>query len=63
MGEFKVSIKDGVLVVEIPVASEMHPSASGKNLIVASTHGPARTSVDVNGKPLMVNLNAYIKNG
>lgn len=35
-------------------------SASGKTLVVASTHGNAATSVVINGKPVMVGVNAFI---
>ena len=37
------------------------PSSSGKTLIVASTGGNVQTGVEVNGKPVFVGLNAYIK--
>ena len=36
------------------------PSASGKTLVVASTRGNMRTSVEVNGKPLTLGFNAYV---
>ena len=37
------------------------PSASGKTLVVASTRGNAVTDVLVDGKPVTIGLNAYIK--
>jgi hypothetical protein len=37
------------------------PSASGKTLVVASTRGNAVTSAMVDGKPVTIGLNAYIK--
>jgi selenocysteine lyase/cysteine desulfurase len=37
------------------------PSASGKTLVVASTRGNAVTDVMVDGKPVTIGLNAYIK--
>jgi hypothetical protein len=37
------------------------PSASGKTLVVASTHGNQVTTATVDGKPLVVGLNAYIR--
>ncbi|MFA5376310.1 MAG: hypothetical protein WC455_11250 [Dehalococcoidia bacterium] len=37
------------------------PSSSGKTLVVASTHGNTPTAAVVDGKPLVVGLNAYIK--
>ena len=39
---------------------EPTPSASGKTLVVASTRGNMKTSVEVNGKPVILGLNAYI---
>jgi hypothetical protein len=39
---------------------EPTPSASGKTLVVASTRGNARTDAQINGKVLVVGVNAYI---
>jgi len=36
------------------------PSASGKTLVVASSHGNHKTAVTIEGKPVIVGLNAYI---
>ncbi|MHC4060003.1 MAG: hypothetical protein ACYSR6_00120 [Planctomycetota bacterium] len=41
---------------------EPTPSASGKTLVVATTHGNQPTDVTVNGKPVIVGVNAYIHN-
>jgi len=57
----KVEIKDGDLVITIPMQKPT-PSASGKTLVVASSHGNQPTSVQVDGKPVIVGLNAYIRN-
>ncbi len=38
-----------------------HPSRTGKTLIVASTHGNVKTDALVNGQPLTVSVNAYVK--
>ena len=57
----KVKIKDGDLVITIPMQKPT-PSASGKTLVVASSHGNQPTSVQVDGKPVIVGLNAYIRN-
>ncbi len=56
----KVEIKDNKLFIEIDL-DKPTPSASGKTLVVASTHGNIVTSAEVDGKPLIVGLNAYIK--
>jgi hypothetical protein len=55
----KAEIKDGNLVVTIQLQTPT-PSGSGKNLVVASTHGNAKTTALVDGKPVTVGLNAYI---
>lgn len=55
----KTSIQDGKLCIEIPLCKP-RPSKSGKTLIVASTEGPERTTVEVNNKVVTVNVNAYI---
>ena len=40
---------------------EPTPSASGKTLVVATTHGNVPTDVMVNDKPVIVGVNAYIR--
>lgn len=57
----QASISKGILTVQIPVNSQPTPSSTGKTLSVASTHGNQVTSVIVDGKPLVIGLNAYIK--
>lgn len=56
----KTQIKDGKLIIEIDM-QEPTPSASGKTLVVASTHGNVVTDVLIDGKPVTIGLNAYIK--
>jgi len=53
-------IKDGNLVITIPLQKPT-PSATGKTLVVATTHGNMVTTATVDGKPVTVGLNAYIK--
>ncbi|MBV5303631.1 MAG: hypothetical protein JZU70_05455 [Chlorobium sp.] len=55
-----VEIKGNKLCLEIDLEKPT-PSSSGKNLVVASTHGNSGTNVEVNGKPVTIGLNAYIK--
>jgi len=57
----QVEIKNGDLVITIPMQKPT-PSASGKTLVVASSHGNQPTSAQVDGKPVVVGLNAYIRN-
>lgn len=56
----KATIKDNVLHLEIPLQTPK-PSASGKTLVVATTGGNVTTAATVNGKPVTVGVNAYIK--
>lgn len=56
----KAEIKDNKLCIEIDL-EEPKPSSSGKTLVVASTHGNVATTAQVNGKPVTIGLNAYIK--
>ncbi len=55
----KAEIKDGNLIVTIPM-QEPTASASGKTLVVASSHGNQKTAAMVNGKNVTIGLNAYI---
>lgn len=56
----KATLKDGVLTITIPVQTPTE-SASGKTLVVASSHGNQPTTVMIDGKPVVIGLNAYIR--
>ena len=56
----KATIKDNVLHIEIPVHPP-RPSASGKTLTIATTNGNRPTEATVDGKTVVVGLNAYIQ--
>jgi hypothetical protein len=51
------------LVIEVPLNASPVPSTSGKTLVIASTHGNKVTDAQVNGKRVVVGLNAYIPRG
>jgi hypothetical protein len=53
-----VEIKGNKLCIDLEKPT---PSASGKTLVVASTRGNAVTTAEVDGKPVVIGLNAYIK--
>lgn len=55
-----VKIENGKLVISIDM-QEPTPSASGKTLVVATTHGNVKTDCVIDGKPVVIGLNAYIK--
>lgn len=54
------SIKDNTLHIAIPLQAP-RPSSSGKTLVVATTGGNVTTTATVEGKPVTIGLNAYIK--
>ncbi len=56
-----VTVKNGKLVIELPLNEQPTPSSSGKNLVVATTHGNITTTAQVNGKPVVIGVNAYIR--
>jgi hypothetical protein len=56
----KVEIRDNKLFIEIDLEKPA-PSSSGKTLVVASTRGNVATTAEVDGKPVTIGLNAYIK--
>lgn len=56
----KVEVKENKLIIEIDL-QEPTPSASGKTLVVASSHGNQTTTAMLNGQPIVIGLNAYIR--
>lgn len=56
----KATINNGILTIEIPCNASPQPSASGKTLIVATSGGNQTTTAVVNGRQVIVGLNAYI---
>ena len=55
----KAEIVGKNLVITVPL-TDPTPSASGKTLVVASSHGNKETEAKVNGKPVVIGFNAYI---
>lgn len=56
----KAEIKGNELIITLTMTPP-RPSASGKTLVVASTGGNIATAAIVDGKPVIVGVNAYIK--
>ena len=56
----EVKIEDNKLVITIELQKPT-PSASGKTLVVATTHGNMQTQCIIDGKNVVLGLNAYIK--
>lgn len=57
---FSAQIVGDELVLRIPMNAKPERSASGTTLVVASTHGNKETDCVVDGKKLIVGVNASI---
>ena len=55
------SIEGEYLVIRAPLNTKPTPSASGKTLVVASSHGNKETDLQVEGKTIYLGVNAYIR--
>jgi hypothetical protein len=55
-------IENGQLIITLPMTTPTR-SATGKTLSVASSHGNKATTAVVDGKLVIVGVNAYIKAG
>lgn len=53
-------IEGNKLIVEIEMNQEPEVSKSGKTFVIATSHGNKPTPAKVNGKHIVVGLNAYI---
>ncbi len=56
----KVEMENEELVIRLPLEKPTASKSSGKTLVVASSHGPQRSSVLVEARPVYVNVNAYV---
>lgn len=54
-------IEGNELVIRLPLNPTPVLSATGKTLVVASSHGNQETVAQVNGQPVVVGVNAYIR--
>jgi hypothetical protein len=58
--KMNAEIKNGTLIITIQM-QQPTPSATGKTMVVASSKGNKATSAMVDGKPVIIGLNAYIQ--
>ena len=58
----KAEIKGNELIITMPLHAPTS-SKSGKTLTVASSYGNKPTTATIDGKPVIVGLNAYITKG
>ena len=59
----KAKIKGKELVIAIPLLEKPRLSGSGKNLLVCTSGGVKALSVKVNGQPIRIVLNGFIRPG
>jgi len=57
------AIEGEYLVIRVPLNAKPTPSSTGKTLVVASSRGNKQTEVEIQGKPVIVGVNAYIQHG
>jgi len=58
----KATLDKKRMVITLPLFIKPRRSKSGKSMLVASSHGPRKASFSIDGHPLYVVANAYIKN-
>ena len=56
-----INKQDKTITIVMPLTDGLPPSASGKTLQVASSHGNQPTALQVDGKPVIIGCNAYVK--
>ena len=57
----EVSKDKKTLTITMPLNPKGTPSASGKTMVVASTHGNLASEAEIDGKPIIVGVNAYFR--
>ena len=57
----KVAVHEDKLIVEIELEKNPQVSKSGKNIVIASTHGIAVCVEQYKGKPIKIGLNAFVR--
>ena len=55
----KATIENNTLTIVIQLNPK--PSATGKSTVLASTHGNQPTTLQYEGRPVIIGLNAYAK--
>ena len=57
----QAKLENDNLIITLPMNGTGVRSKSGKTIVVASSHGNVPTEVEINGKKVIVGVNAYIK--
>ena len=59
--EVSATIEGHEMVIRIPLNEPPQRSATGKTMVVASSHGNQQTKAKVDGHTVIVGVNAYYK--
>jgi hypothetical protein len=59
--QLTATIEDGFLVIRVPLNPSPVRSATGKTLMVASSHGNKETQLEIEGQPVIVGVTAYVR--
>lgn len=57
----KAEIKGKDIIITLEMNNPPQTSASGKSLIIATTKGNQESELKIDGKPVIIGVNAYIK--
>jgi hypothetical protein len=57
----EAKVRNGNLVITLPI-EKARPSASGKNVLIASSHGARLTTARMNGKIISAVVSAFVPN-
>jgi len=57
----KAKVRKGVLHIWLPMIDPPRKSKSGKTLLIASSNGPKRTALKVNGKTAIAIVSVYFR--
>lgn len=57
----EAKIRNGNLVITLPI-EKARPSASGKNVLIASSHGARLTTARIDGKIISAVVSAFVPN-
>lgn len=61
MSGVTATLEGNELVIRVPVNNPPERSATGKTLVVASSHGNQPTELKIDGQTVVVGVNAYYK--
>jgi hypothetical protein len=57
----EAKLEGGFFTVKIPANARPEPSATGKTLVVATSHGNQPSTAKIGDNTVIVGINAYIK--